>query len=116
MEDIELTEDQQAEFSVLFGSLFSIDLAVNYFEGLQPILYSRKNTFLMNKTNEATGACKRLYDVINREFFKKCTPHEKEVFQKAIEIQQDLVYGILGLNPDKQDKVRELVTQLMEEQ
>lgn len=116
MSELELTEDQQTEFSVLFGSLFSIDLVLNYLDGLQSILVSRKANYCINKNKEAQEAVKKLYSIIGREFYKSCTWEQQQVFQTAIEVQQDLVYGILGLNPDKQDKVRELVTQLVEEQ
>lgn len=115
MSDIELTDEQKTDFAVLFGSLFSLDLVLNYFEGLEPIFTSRRANYANNKLKEATVAVNALNKVITREFYKSCSWSEEYIFRSAIETQQQLVYGIMGLDPDKQEQIRQLVQKLMEE-
>lgn len=112
MSELELTEDRQMTFALIFGVLFSLRLTTDYIDGLYPIIDGNNSNWVKNKAKGAEKACNTLKTVINREFQKTMDSHTKEVFNKAFDIQQDLVYSVLGLDPEHQDKVRDLILKL----
>lgn len=66
MTDIELTEEEQMILAVAYGTLFSLSLVTDYFDGIEPIMISRRANYALNKNKEAQRACISLKEVIQR--------------------------------------------------
>lgn len=107
-----LSEEQQAEFSILYGSLFSLSLASEYLDVLKAVIRSRNSNHTLNKVVASEKANDTLLAVIQREFLKRLSPAEKQVTIKAIEEQREFVYTILELDATEQNRVRSLIKKI----
>jgi hypothetical protein len=112
MSELELTEDQQIDFSVLYGSLFSLTLVTDYLDALQPILKERNAKNTHTKVIEAENVCNALKNIVQYEFMKKLSSVERDIFLKAVESHSETVYRMFALDLDKQKLVWELIENL----
>ena len=111
----QLTEEQFLEFSILYGTLFSLSVTLEYCDGIVPVMASRKANYAVNKAKTAEAACKALETILMRELVKKMTPDEKAVALAAIEEQKQILYSFFMLEPDRQRRVKNLISKLNKE-
>lgn len=112
MSELELTEDQQIDFSVLYGCLFSLTLCAEYLDGLKPILKERNAKNTHSKVIEAENICIAIKNTVHYEFMKTLNKHEQEVFLKAVDMHSETIYTMFALDIDKQKLVWELIESL----
>jgi len=108
----ELTEKQQMEFSVIYGSIFALGVTCEYLQALEGTLAERNAKYALNKAREAEKSCEGVLTTLNREMTKRMTPEEKAISEHAVEFHKDLVYSFFLLDTDKQRRVSSLIKKL----
>jgi len=112
---MELSEEQQISFSVLYGLVFSLSLVVDYLDGAEPIITDRNNNYASNKLKEAYVACNKLSEVMTREFTKTLSPQNKVITLAAIEEQKNFIYSIMMLDASDQHRVKGLIGKILKD-
>ena len=112
----EITDEQLAEFNILYGSLFALSLASEYLDVLKAVIRSRRSNHTLNKVIASEKANDTLFAVIKREFTKSLSPEEKTVVLKAIEEQRNFTYEIFELDGKGQERVKGLIKRIKKEQ
>ncbi len=107
-----LTEVQQAEFAVLYGTLFALSLLSEYSHAIQPILSDRNARNVHSKVLSLEKDCDAVKATIKHEFMKTMNDHQRSMFEKAIELHSETVYRMFSLDVDKQRRVWGLINQL----
>lgn len=108
----ELTEEEQAEFSVLYGFLFSLSLVNEYFDGAEPIINDKGNNYIINKLKQAHKGCIEVNKVMEREFTKTMSEVNKKITLDAIEDQKEFAYSLFLLDATEQNRVRSLIKKI----
>lgn len=109
-----LTETQEHEFAVLFGTFFALSLSSDYLDGVKPVIEPRSK-YVYNKVKSAEASNDALLKVIKREFLKTMTDREKKVTLDAIEEQKQFIYNIFSLDSKDQDRVKGLIKKIIKE-
>ncbi len=111
----ELTERQQYELAIVYGTIFMVSAAIDTLEALQGIMFDRDAKYAINKAKDAEKACNAVLKILEREKTKYMTEDEKKVSAAAVESQKDLVYSFFMLDADKQRRVKHLIEKLKKE-
>lgn len=115
MSELELTEDQQLDIAMTYGLLFSLSMTSDYLDGIKPVLTTKKAKNLHSKVLSLESDCNSLLKAVQYEFLKSMDTQQRGIFLKSLEIFKDLCYSLLGLDPEHQDKVRDLINQINEQ-
>lgn len=111
--ETELTETQQAEFAILYGTLFALSLLSEYSHAIQPILASKNARNTYSKVLSLEKDCDAVKGTIKHEFMKSCNAEQRAIFEASVESYSDGVYAMFALSPDKQEQVREFIKEIM---
>lgn len=115
MSELELTEHQQLDISMTYGTLFALSMCNDYLDGIKPILTAKRAKNLHSKALFLEADCNSFLKAMQYEFLKSMNKEQQQVFLQSLEIFKELCYSLLGLSVEQQDKVREIISQLANE-
>lgn len=110
-----LTEGQQYELAIIYGTIFMLNASVDCIEALQGVLLGRGAKYAINKSKDAEKACNAVLKILEREKTKYMTEDEKKVSAAAVESQKELVYNFFMLDAEQQRRVSGLISKLKSE-
>lgn len=110
-----LTEGQQYELAIVYGTIFMLNASVDCIQALQGVLLGRGAKYAINKAKDAEKACNAVLRVLEREKTKYMTDEEKKISAEAVESQKELVYNFFMLDAEQQRRVSGLISKLKSE-
>lgn len=105
----------ELDFSVLYGTLFTIDNAREYLIASGAMFSEHGHKYIVNKCKEAENALNTVYNALMRGATKNLNDIEKKVIMDALEQHKTLVYRFFLLDEQDQTRVAGLINKILKE-